>query len=479
MEIKVVGSYAELKELSGVELEDYHRPWVDEIEFDINGEHFTRIEKVLDCWFESGSMPFAQLHYPFENKEKFERNYPADFIVEYVGQVRAWFYYVHAVNTALAEIGAFGEKAKQGAKNAYKNVITTGTLAGNDGRKMSKSLGNYTDPNILMDQYSADSLRFLLLSSPVLSGEDFALLDKDVSDVNRKLAMVWNVYDFFTTYAEIDGVDKEELEMLLRETVRDDGSGMSEEPRNDGRDEASRTKRILSSPLDQWIISRVYQLRNDITAGMEEYNIPKALENVLPFIDDLSNWFVRRSRRRFSKNDDVADKTSAYATLYYVLVYLSKILAPFTPFLAEELYQKMTGSTSSVHLLDWPEAGEINKDVLAKMARTRQIITDALALRMQKSETEQQIKIRQPLAKLVYDGEKLPEFYEQIIADTRQNSHRRAKEGGLRTRPHPRRSSRPQTRRPPGRRPNQAFTICGSTKRLRSFNQIRSKRHGN
>lgn len=415
--IKVVGSYAELKELSGKELEDYHRPWVDEIEFDIDGEHFTRIEKVLDCWFESGSMPFAELHYPFENKEKFERNYPADFIVEYVGQVRAWFYYVHAVNTTLAEIGAFGEKAKNGPKNAYKNVITTGTLAGNDGRKMSKSLGNYTDPNILMDQYSADSLRFLLLSSPVLSGEDFALLDKDVSDVNRKLAMVWNVYDFFTTYAEIDGVDNEELEMLLRETVRDDGSGMSEEPRNDGRDEASRTKRILSSPLDQWIISRVYQLRNDITAGMEEYNIPKALENVLPFIDDLSNWFVRRSRRRFSKNDNAADKTSAYATLYYVLVYLSKILAPFTPFLADELYQKMTGSTESVHLLDWPVAGEIDEDVLVKMARTRQIITDALALRMQKSETEQQIKIRQPLAKLVYDGEKLPEFYEQIIAD--------------------------------------------------------------
>ena len=150
---------------------------------------------------------------------------------------------------------------------------------------------------------------------------------------------------------------------------------------------------------------------------MEEYNIPKALENVLPFIDDLSNWFVRRSRRRFSKNDDTADKTSAYATLYYVLVYLSKILAPFTPFLAEELYQKMTGSTSSVHLLDWPEAGEINEDVLAKMARTRQIITDALALRMQKSETEQQIKIRQPLSKLIYDGEKLPDFYDQIIAD--------------------------------------------------------------
>ena len=388
--VKVIGSYAELKDLSGVELEDYHRPWVDEIEFDIDGEHFTRVDKVLDCWFESGSMPFAQLHYPFENKDKFERNYPADFIVEYVGQVRAWFYYVHAVNTALAEIGAFGEKAKAGAKNAYKNVITTGTLAGNDGRKMSKSLGNYTDPNILMDQYSADSLRFLLLSSPVLSGEDFALLDKDVSDVSRKLAMIWNVYDFFTTYAEIDDIDSEEL--------------------------ASATQ-TSQNPLDTWIISRIYQLRNDITTGMDEYNVPRALENVLPFVDDLSNWYVRRSRRRFSKNDSTTDKLSAYATLYYVLVYLSKILAPFTPFLAEELYQKITGSTSSVHLLDWPEAGDIDEEVLARMARTRQIITDALALRMQKSDTEQQIKIRQPLASLVYPGEKLPEFYEQIIMD--------------------------------------------------------------
>ena len=390
--IKVIGSYEELYELSGQKLEDYHRPWVDAITFDIDGEHFTRIEKVLDCWFESGSMPFAQLHYPFENKEKFERNYPADFIVEYVGQVRAWFYYVHAVNTALAEIGAFGEKAKNGHKNAYKNVITTGTLAGNDGRKMSKSLGNYTDPNILMDQYSADALRFLLLSSPVLSGEDFALLDKDVSDVNRKLAMLWNVYDFFTTYAEIEDIDSEDLE------------------------EASR-KNILPNPLDVWIISRACELRNAITENMNAYNLPAALEPVLPFVDDLSNWFVRRSRRRFSKTDDQKDKTSAFATLYHVLIYTAKLLAPFTPFLSEELYQKMTGKNESIHLTTWPEAGPIDEKVLDNMSRTRQIITDALALRMQKSDTEEQIKVRQPLSKLTYTGDKLDPFYEQIIAD--------------------------------------------------------------
>lgn len=390
--VKVVGSYAELKELSGVELEDYHRPWVDEIEFDIDGEHFRRIEKVLDCWFESGSMPFAQLHYPFENKEKFERNYPADFIVEYVGQVRAWFYYVHCVNTTLAEIGAFGEAAeKRAEKNAFKNVITTGTLAGNDGRKMSKSLGNYTDPNVLMDQYSADALRFLLLSSPVLSGEDFALTDKDVSDVARKLTMIWNVCDFFTTYASVDGWDS--------------GSCQSED--------------TLTNPLDWWIVARLWQLRNDITEGMEEYNLPKALANVLPFVDDLSNWFVRRSRRRFWKTEDDDDKQEAYSTLCYVLTYLSRILAPFTPFLAEELYQKMTGGeeAESVHLTDWPEAGEIDDKILQEMAAARSAINEGLARRMYKSDDEQQVKVRQPLAKYVYAGEKLPEWAEDIVKD--------------------------------------------------------------
>ena len=382
--VKVVGSYDELYELSGTRLEDYHRPWVDEIEFEIDGEHFKRIDKVLDCWFESGSMPFAQLHYPFENREKFEKNYPADFIVEYVGQVRAWFYYVHVVNTALF------------SDIAYKNVITTGTLAGNDGRKMSKSLGNYTDPNLLMDQYSADSLRFLMLSSPVLAGEDFSLIDKDVSDVARKLSMIWNVYDFFTMYAEVDGFDSEQA-MAVSEFV---------------------------NPLDIWLVSRAHQVRNQITEGMEAYNIPAALSSVLEFIDDMSNWFVRRSRRRFWKSEDDQDKLEAYSTLYYVLIYLAKILAPFTPFLAEELYQKMTGAgvvnseiPESVHLLDWPEAGVIDEAVLTQMAKTREIITAGLAERMKKTESEAQIKVRQPLAKLVYAGEKLDDFYEQIIME--------------------------------------------------------------
>ncbi len=424
--VVVMGSYDELERYSGKRLEDYHRPWVDEIEFDglVTGigteeymlsndvykvepyndevwqkyeenrknraltgktavkDHFKRIEKVLDCWFESGSMPFAQLHYPFENKEKFERNYPADFIVEYVGQVRAWFYYVHAVNTAL-----FGE-------NAFKNVITTGTLAGNDGRKMSKSLGNYTDPNVLMDQYSADALRFLLLSSPVLSGEDFALTDKDVSDVQRKLAMIWNVYDFFVTYAEVDGWEFETA-------WKPEGAAVTD----------------LKNPLDRWVMSRWHETKKQIIDGMEEYNIPKALAGVLPFVDDLSNWFVRRSRRRFWKSEDDNDKNEAYFTLYIVLVKLAEALAPFIPFLAEELYQNMTGSGESVHLRSYPMTCDVDQEILDQMARVRAVINEGLALRMQKSDTEAQIKVRQPLNKLVYKGEQLPEWGEEIVRD--------------------------------------------------------------
>ena len=364
--VRVVGSYAELKELSGVELDDYHRPWVDDITFEIDGETFTRIDKVLDCWFESGSMPFAQLHYPFENQAKFEQNYPADFIVEYIGQVRAWFYYVHAVNAALAEIGAFGEAGAQ-HKNAYSNVITTGVVAGNDGRKMSKSLGNFTDPNELMDKFSADSLRFLLLSSPLLNGEDFALHDKDVGDVARKLSMIWNMYDFFTMYAEVDGW---EFDGELRDPLSD-----------------------LTNPLDIWIVSRLHQLVAEVERHMDTYNIPDALSPILPFLDDASNWYVRRSRRRFWKSEDDGDKNDAYRTLHYVLVRLSYILAPFTPFLAEELYHNLTGDDESIHLKDWLAAGEINRAILRDMNALRAAVNDGLSKRAAEG-----IKVRQPLA---------------------------------------------------------------------------------
>ena len=422
--VRVVGSYAELKELSGVELDDYHRPWVDDITFEIDGETFTRIDKVLDCWFESGSMPFAQLHYPFENQTKFEQNYPADFIVEYIGQVRAWFYYVHAVNTALAEIGAFGGAGAQ-HKNAYSNVITTGVVAGNDGRKMSKSLGNFTDPNELMDKFSADSLRFLLLSSPLLNGEDFALHDKDVGDVARKLSMVWNMYDFFTMYAEVDEFtfpyDTASSDAFLVHRITN--TAHSDTPESLSRTGTENSFQIsvdidkLSNPLDIWIISRLHELVAEVEKQMDAYNIPDALSPILPFLDDASNWYIRRSRRRFWKSEDDGDKNDAYQTLHYVLVRLSYILAPFTPFLAEELYHNLTGDDESIHLKDWLAAGAVNEQALADMARTRELINNGLSLRMKKDEHQESIKVRQPLQCAAYAGVKLTDYYEQIMAE--------------------------------------------------------------
>ncbi len=432
--VKVVGSYAELQELSGVELDDYHRPWVDDITFTIDGETFTRIDKVLDCWFESGSMPFAQLHYPFENQAKFEQNYPADFIVEYIGQVRAWFYYVHAVNAALAEIGAFGQAGAQ-HKNAYSNVITTGVVAGNDGRKMSKSLGNFTDPNELMDKFSADSLRFLLLSSPLLNGEDFALHDKDVGDVARKLAMIWNMYDFFTMYAEVDGweFDGTLIDPLSGKPVSGgEGFAFPAKRGQDARQMAAERPETtdtaatpVTNPLDIWIISRLHELVAEVERQMDVYNIPDALSPILPFLDDASNWYVRRSRRRFWRSskgaagaEDDGDKSDAYRTLHYVLVRLSHLLAPFTPFLAEELYHNLTGDDESIHLKDWLPAGAVDEQVLKDMLLTRTFIENGLSKRMDTNDEFGSIKVRQPLALASYNSKhKLDDFYEQIMKE--------------------------------------------------------------
>ena len=372
--VKVIGSYAELKELSGRELEDYHRPWIDDVTFELNGVEYKRIDKVMDSWFEAGSMPFAQFHYPFENVEKFEQNFPGDFIAEYVGQVRAWFYYLHALS-----VGLFGQ-------NSFKNVIVTGTIAGNDGRKMSKSFNNFTDPNELMDKYSADALRFLFLGSPLLNGEDFALHDKDVSDVSRKLAMVWNMYDFFTLYASVDGWEWD---------------GKLDDPYPE-----------LEHPLDQWIVSRVHQLTAEVGEHMDRYDIPNALKGVLPFIDDASNWYIRRSRKRFWKSQNDTDKNMAYKTLHYVLVRLSLVLAPFTPFMAEELFMRLTGR-ESVHLCDWPAAGQQNGIILNEMSAIRELITQGLAQRAGAG-----IKVRQPLRSVsVSSGVELKPELLEIIAE--------------------------------------------------------------
>ena len=353
--VKVIGSFAEFEEVTGRKLDDYHLPQVMDVTFECDGAEMHHIGKVLDCWFESGSMPFAQFHYPFENKEKFEASFPADFIIEAIDQTRGWFYSLTAVNVAL-----FG-------KSPWKNLICTGFINAADGKKMSKKLKNYTDPMELMNKTSADSFRFLMLSSPLTNGENFALADKDVMDVARKLGMIWNMYDFFTMYAEVDGWEF---------------NGDLSDPLHD-----------LTNPLDVWIVSRLHQLITEVERGLNNYNLQDATKPILPFLDDASNWYVRRSRRRFWKSEDDGDKNDAYRTLHYVLVRLSYMLAPFTPFLAEELYHNLTGDNESIHLKDWLPAGEIDSSMLRDMNALRTAVNDGLSKRASEG-----IKVRQPLA---------------------------------------------------------------------------------
>ena len=353
--VKVIGSFAEFEEVTGRKLDDYHLPQVMDVTFECDGAEMHHIGKVLDCWFESGSMPFAQFHYPFENKEKFEASFPADFIIEAIDQTRGWFYSLTAVNVAL-----FG-------KSPWKNLICTGFINAADGKKMSKKLKNYTDPMELMNKTSADSFRFLMLSSPLTNGENFALADKDVMDVARKLGMIWNMYDFFTMYAEVDGWEF---------------NGDLSDPLHD-----------LTNPLDIWIVSRLHQLITEVERGLNNYNLQDATKPILPFLDDASNWYVRRSRRRFWKSEDDSDKNDAYRTLHYVLVRLSYMLAPFTPFLAEELYHNLTGDNESIHLKDWLPAGKIDNSMLRDMNALRTAVNDGLSKRASEG-----IKVRQPLA---------------------------------------------------------------------------------
>jgi isoleucyl-tRNA synthetase len=357
--MKVIGSYQEFEELTRKKLDDYHLPNVMDVEFECEGTTLRHIGKVLDCWFESGSMPFAQFHYPFENRQKFENSFPADFIIEAIDQTRGWFYALTAVN-----VGLFG-------KSPFKNLICTGFVNAADGRKMSKKLQNYTDPMDLVDQYSVDSFRFILLSSPLLNGEDFNLKDKDIGDILRKLNMVWNMYDFFTLYADVDGWEWD---------------GKIEDPSGD-----------CDNVLDIWIISRLHQLIAEVDKHMQAYDLPNATKPIMPFIDDASNWYVRRSRKRFWKSDSGPDKQMAYRTLHYVLVQLAHVLAPFTPFLAEELYKNLTGG-ESVHLNNWPETGDINELSVSGMSLVREVIKEGLSKRATVG-----IKVRQPLSYAVVE----------------------------------------------------------------------------
>ena len=350
---------------------DFHRPYIDEVEFPCScGGAMERIKDVFDCWFESGSMPYGQLHYPFENKKLFKENFPADFIAEGLDQTRGWFYSMLVLSVAL-----FG-------KTPYRRVIVNGLILAEDGQKISKRLKNYSDVAEVIEKYGADSLRYYLLSSPVVRGEDVAFSEKGVAEIGRKIiSRLDNVYVFYETYAH---------ELKSEKSV-------------------AKTKNIL----DQWILARLGELRQDITSGMDKYELDTATRGIDKFVDDLSTWYLRRSRERF-KGDNKEDKEYALSTTRCVLFELSKLIAPFMPFMAEDIYQKVKGEKNkeSVHLELWPEARKVDKKLIEKMENTRHLVELALAAR-----AENGIRVRQPLRSLKVKSEKLKEVYSELIKD--------------------------------------------------------------
>ena len=375
--IKIFGSYAELKKVSGVELSDYHRPKVDAIGFACEKcqSMMKRIPQVFDSWIESGSMPFAQFHYPFENKEKFEKSFPTDFISEYIAQTRAWFFFLHVIS-----VGLFN-------RESFKNVVTTGTIAGSDGKKMSKSLGNYALPDAVLEKYSADALRFYLLSSPLLNAQNINFSEKGIQDIQRKtLSTLWNSYSFFTLYAGVDNW----------------------EPEKNGK-----TGPQSENLLDRWIVSELHKLIRETDKNMQNYDLVRSAKPFELFIDNLSNWYIRRSRKRFWKSENDGDKNAAYQTLHYALITLAKIMAPFTPFIAEEIHRNLAGD-ESVHLKDFPsfEPELIDEKLNAEMMSARNIITEALQLRAKAG-----IKVRQPLSKFSIFNFQFSDEIMKIIKD--------------------------------------------------------------
>lgn len=385
-EIVVVGSVAELEELSGQKVDNLHKHVVDKIKFSCKkcGGQMIRVPDVLDTWFDSGSMPYAQSHYPFENKEAFEKGFPAEFIAEGVDQTRAWFYYLHVIATAIKKSVAF------------KNVVVNGIVLAKDGKKMSKRLKNYPDPIEIFNKFGADPTRFYLLSSPVMCAENLNFNEAEIAELSRGMfRMFWNSYSFFVLYANID-----KLDISIQNTPLRQGS--------EGRADNSS-----NNLLDKWIFSELNTLISAVDKAMSQYELNKAARLFPSFIDNLSNWYIRRSRKRFWKSENDSDKEMAYHTLYEVLVTLSKLMAPFTPFISEEIYKNLTGK-ESVHLENYPQANEnaVNPKLNDEMILTRKIVELGLSKR-----AGEKIKVRQPLLFLTYGGQKLETELEQIIAE--------------------------------------------------------------
>lgn len=361
--IIVCGSIAEIETLSGQKVTDLHRPFIDAITITRDGETYTRVEDVFDCWFESGSMPFAQLHYPFENKELFEKNFPADFITEYVGQTRGWFNTLIMLSTALFD------------KAPFKNCICHGVvLDAETGQKYSKRLKNYKDPKEVMDNFGADALRWMMLASPVMRGADIGVdpEGKFIRDVVRlNIKPLWSAFNFFTLYANADGV---------------------------------KAKQITASDnmLDRYILAKAKAAVQTIEKSLDAYDTTGATEASTQFFDVLNNWYIRRSRPRFWAEDMSADKQAAYDTLFTVLNLLCVATAPLLPFVTEAVYRGLNGASESVHLQDFPDAGGIDdaKFVIKRMDWVRDVCNSASAIR-----NKQNIRNRQPLNSLTVIGQ--------------------------------------------------------------------------
>ena len=377
-EVIVIGSIEELKKMAVDPAkvgDDLHRPFIDDVVLKTkDGRLAHRIEDVFDCWFESGSMPFAQMHYPFENKKLFDEGFPADFITEYIGQTRGWFYLLHVLSVALFD------------KPAFKNNVAHGIILGTDNRKMSKRLNNYPSLDEVFDTVGADAVRFYLLSSALFSGETAAFDTKALIESQRNIIQrLNNVRSFFRMYADVDGWQP-------------------------GKELVEPTSKNV---LDKWMLSRLNEVIREVTTEADAYRTPRMCRELALLIDDTSNWFVRRSRRRFWKSEDDGDKQDAYATLHYVLVRTAQLLAPWTPFLADHLWRDLTKGMNvpdSVHLSDWPEPGKISRKTLSDMAAVREAITVGLAQR-----ADAKVKVRQPLASVAVPD--LPEVYADIIAE--------------------------------------------------------------
>jgi len=357
--IKVLGSIEELKEFAislpeGREI-DLHKDYLDQVELKINGEVYTRIPEVLDCWFESGAMTFAQFHYPFENKEFFDKNFPAQFVTEYIGQTRAWFYYMMALSAILFD------------KIPFENVLTTGTILAEDGSKMSKSKKNYPDPIHVVEKYGADALRFYLLASPVMNADNFSFMEKGLEEIYKKvMVLFYNVGNFYMMYKE--DADKDFIKS--------------------------------NNLIDEWALSLTEKLSVNVKKYMEEYSTVKACSEIKKYLDDLSTWYVRNSRDRFSNNDESARKT-----LRYILEKLTRILAPIIPFATEKIFQDMNGLENSVHLESWPkESPEFVNEILEKqMQEVREFVSSGLRQRDQN-----RVGLKWPLSNVIIKSENEP-----------------------------------------------------------------------